>query len=71
MAASEAERPLIYAAYCDKKLISSFEKVYEYLKNQNTTVNDLYQYLDRYSTRYQQTSLFDFILNKPKSSAKS
>ncbi|CAF3952122.1 unnamed protein product [Rotaria sp. Silwood1] len=34
MAASEAQRPLIYAAFGDKSLVSSFFTVYDYLEKQ-------------------------------------
>jgi hypothetical protein len=65
MAASEAQRPLIYAAYRDNSLVTSFADVYEYLKNQQATVGDLYRYLQRYSTRHDRYSLFEYILKRP------
>ena len=68
MAASKANRPLIYAAYCDRNLVNSFAEVYEYLKNQRATVGHLYRYLERYSTRYEGGSLFNYILKTPISS---
>jgi hypothetical protein len=68
MAASEANRPLVYAAYCDKQLVNSFAEVYEYLKKQKATVGHLYRYLERYSTRYDRGSLFNYILKTPVSS---
>ncbi|CAF0809366.1 unnamed protein product [Rotaria sp. Silwood1] len=37
MAASEARRPLIYAAYGDKNLITSFSVLHDYLKEQGAT----------------------------------
>ncbi|CAF2384525.1 unnamed protein product [Rotaria sp. Silwood2] len=62
MAASEARRPLIYAAYHDKTLVNSFGVVYEYLKDQKATVGDLYRCLKRYFTEVDQGSLFEYIL---------
>jgi len=61
MAASEAGRPLIYAAYRDKNLVTSFAEVYEYLRHQRATVGDLYQYLELYSTQHTRVSLFEYI----------
>ncbi len=71
MAASEAGRPLVYAAFGDKNLVNSFSDVYNYLKNEGATVSDLYHYLHRYSDRYKQSSLFEYILSKPVSSLRS
>jgi len=71
MAASEARRPLIYAAYGDKNLVNSFSDVYNYLKKQGATVADLYSYLRGFSDRHNQSSLFEYILEKPEVSLKS
>jgi hypothetical protein len=71
MAASEAERPLIYAAYNDRTLAESFSVVYDYLKDQRATMADLYRYLQWYSTRYDRSPLFEYILNTPVASLKS
>ncbi|CAF3767930.1 unnamed protein product [Rotaria sordida] len=68
MAASEARRPLIYAAYGDKNLITSFSVVYDYLKNQGATVGDLYYYLIRYYRKPHRDSLFEYIFTIPVSS---
>ncbi|CAF2549439.1 unnamed protein product [Rotaria sp. Silwood2] len=68
MAASEAGRSLIYAAYLDKKLVKSFYEVYEYLFNQRARVWHLYRYLERYSTENSRKSLFEYILKTPISS---
>ncbi|CAF0994283.1 unnamed protein product [Adineta steineri] len=65
MAASEAKRPLIYAAYRNKNLVNSFNVVYEYLKDQKATVADLYQYIQRYLTQVERGTLFEYILNTP------
>ncbi len=65
MAASEAGRPLIYAAYRDKKLVNSFALVYEFLKDQKATVGHLYQYIERYFIQVERGSLFEYILNTP------
>ncbi len=71
MAASEAIRPLIYAAYGDRNLIESFSIVYDYLISQGATVRDLYRYLEKYCQVYQRWSLFDFILRTTVSSLRS
>jgi hypothetical protein len=68
IAASEAVRPLIYAAYGDKTLVESFSIVYDYLLSQRATVRDLYRYLQRYKNGRIRSSLFDFILHTPVSS---
>jgi hypothetical protein len=65
MAASEAQRPLIYAAYGDKKLVNSFSQIYDHLKNQRATVGDLYNYLQQYSREHHQYTLFEYILQNP------
>ncbi|CAF4003181.1 unnamed protein product, partial [Adineta steineri] len=70
MAASEARRPLIYAAFNDENLFYSFIKVYEYLKQHRATVGDLYQYLEEYSTKYKDMTLFNYILQTLPSSTK-
>ena len=62
IAASEAQRPLIYAAYRDKDLVKSCSTVQQYLKNERATVGDLYWYIHKYSRLYKQCSLFDLIL---------
>jgi hypothetical protein len=71
MAASQARRPLIYAAYFDKSFVNLFFKIYEYLLNQKATIRDLYEYLSRYSHRSNQSSLFDYILATSVSSLRS
>ena len=65
MAASEAERSLIYAAYDDKNLVNSFSQIYDYLKEEKATVGDLYSYLHQYSCIHDQYTLFEYILQKP------
>ncbi|CAF0958413.1 unnamed protein product [Adineta steineri] len=64
MAASVAGRPLIYAAFGDKKLIETFYEIYAILKNQRATVAQLYDYLYQYSQRSRQLTLFEYILEK-------
>jgi hypothetical protein len=71
MAASQARRPLIYAAYGDKNLVNSFSDVYNYLKKQGATVGDLYWYLHQYSRARSQSSLFEYILKIPVMSLRS
>ncbi len=71
MAASEARRPLIYAAFGDKNLVNSFAEIYNYLKEQEATVGDLYWYLLQYSREHNQIPLFEYILSKPVSSLSS
>ncbi|CAF2523897.1 unnamed protein product [Rotaria sp. Silwood2] len=68
MAASEARRPLVYAAYGDKNLITSFSVLYDYLNQQQATVGDLYYYLHRYCHEQHQQPLFEYILMTPVSS---
>ncbi|CAF0805525.1 unnamed protein product [Adineta ricciae] len=65
MAASQAQRPLIYATFHDTNLAESFSEVYNYLVHQRATVADLYRYLECYSQRNKQENLFEFILRKP------
>ena len=65
MAASEAGRPLIYITFRHRTLAESFWEVYKYLTNQQATVRDLCAYLQQYSTRYDQSTLFEFILKTP------
>ena len=71
IAASEAQRPLIYAAYRDKDLVKSCSIVQQYLKKERATVRDLYQYLCNYCRVYKQGSLFDYILKTPVSSIRN
>ncbi len=71
MAASEAGRPLIYACYRDRHLVTSFTVVLEYLKTNNATVGDLYRYLKRYFAEVNRGPLFEYILATPISSLKS
>lgn len=63
MAASEAGRPLIYAAYRDIQLVQSFQMVLEYLRTEKATVGHLYRYLQGYCRRPDRGSFFEFILN--------
>ncbi|CAF0733871.1 unnamed protein product [Adineta steineri] len=71
MAASEARRPLIYAAFHDENLFYSFIKVYEYLKVEKATVGILYKYLVSYPSRLDKhKTLFNYILETPPSSIK-
>ena len=65
MAASEVARPLVYAAFGDNDLVTSFSTVYEYLIKQGATVGDLYCYLDQYADRHMDSSLFEYILQTP------
>ncbi|UJR36601.1 hypothetical protein I4U23_029321 [Adineta vaga] len=68
MAASYAQRPLIYAAFGDKKLAQSFCDIYNEMKIHHTTVADLFHYLLKYADRFDKSTLFEFILTKLKSS---
>ncbi|CAF3442123.1 unnamed protein product [Rotaria sp. Silwood1] len=70
MTASEAGRPLVYAAYLDGNLVNSFFDVYQYLLSEEAKVRHLYKYLELYSTRSTQESLFDYILKTKISSLK-
>lgn len=70
IAASEAERPLIYAAYLDKNFVNSFAEVYQYLKAQRARVCDLYRCVEQYSTQHTRRPLFDYILHTSTLSSK-
>ena len=65
MAASENTRPLIYAAYGDRRFASEFFHVYVYLIRQGARVGHLYRYLREYCHSKPHASLFDFILRTP------
>jgi hypothetical protein len=65
MAASEAGRPLVYVTWHDQGLTGSFGTIYEYLMNQQATVRDLCIYLEQYSSRFDQMTLFEFIFSTP------
>lgn len=68
IAASEANRPLVYAAFHKQTLVESFWVVYNYLIDQKATVRHLWLYLQQYSSRFDQSGLFEFILTTPVSS---
>lgn len=72
MAASEAQRPLIYAAYGDRNFVHSFGQVYAYLTGtkQKATVSDLYRYIQKYCALSVREPLFDYILHHPIDSIK-
>lgn len=64
MAASEAGRPLIYAAYRDVQFIDSLNDIYKFLKRQNATVGKLYKCITEYlEQRDRRQTFFDFIKN--------
>lgn len=66
IAAAEAGRPLIYAAYRDRALVNEFWDVYSYLMDNDARVSDLYKYLERYSTQLDRTqNIFEMIRNTP------
>ena len=71
MAASEAGRPLIYAAYRDKTLVNSFAAIHKYMKDEKITIRDLYQYLRRYTSGVNRGTIFDYIQSTPASFRKS
>ncbi|CAF4298911.1 unnamed protein product, partial [Adineta steineri] len=68
IAASQAERPLVYLTFRDQNLVLSFYKVYKYLLDEKATVKDLCTYLQQYTTLYNKITLFDYILETPVSS---
>ncbi len=68
IAASEANRPLVYVTFHDQTLVESFWIIYNYLIDQQATVRHLCIYLQKYSSRYDQSTLFEFILTTPISS---
>ncbi|CAF0712179.1 unnamed protein product [Adineta steineri] len=65
IAASEANRPLIYATFRNQTLVESFWTVYSYLIDQQATVRHLCLYLQPYSSQYNKSTLFEFILTTP------
>ena len=65
MAASEAQRPLIYAAFGDKNFVNEFAAVYEFLIRHNVVVSDLYQYMQKYCALSVREPLFDYIRQHP------
>ncbi|CAF3862458.1 unnamed protein product [Adineta steineri] len=65
IAASEANRPLIYATFRNQTLVESFWTVYSYLIDQQATVRHLCLYLQQYSSQYNKSTLFEFILTTP------
>ena len=65
MAASEAQRPLIYAAFGDKNFVNEFADVHEFLNRQNAVVGDLYHYIHNYLPQHTSEELFDYILRHP------
>ena len=71
MAASVAERPLIYASFGDRSLVESFDVIYKRLVSQRATVGDLYWYLYYYSKRHDQSSLFEYIRDTTVASLRS
>ncbi|CAF0883065.1 unnamed protein product [Didymodactylos carnosus] len=70
MAASEAERPLIYITYHDRVLVDTFSKLYDYLIQKDARVKDLYKYLAEYSQIETNLDIFDYILTTPMASEK-
>jgi hypothetical protein len=68
MAASEADRPLVYVSFHDTTLIESFWVIYNYLIDQKATVRHLCLYLKQFSSQFDQSSLFEFIFTTPVSS---
>ncbi|CAF4308866.1 unnamed protein product [Adineta steineri] len=62
IAASEANRPLIYATFGNQTLVESFWTVYSYMIDQQATVRHLCLYLQQYSSQYNKSTLFEFIL---------
>lgn len=65
MAASEAQRPLIYAAYHDQNFVNNFADVHEFLIRQKATVSDLYHYIKHYCNLHTRDPLFEYILSHP------
>ncbi|CAF1273709.1 unnamed protein product, partial [Didymodactylos carnosus] len=62
MAASEAERSLIYITYDDRVLVDTFSKLYDYLIQKDARVKDLYKYLAEYSQIETNLNIFDYIM---------
>ncbi|CAF0972817.1 unnamed protein product [Didymodactylos carnosus] len=64
MAASQAERPLIYCTRSDSNFLNKFGLLYDCLTRNNVEVNDLFKYLIEYSNGVRDKDLFDHILLK-------
>ena len=60
---SEAKRTLAFTTWHDREIMGSFWMIYEYLRDQKATVKHLYLYLQQFSMRYNQSSLFEFIFS--------
>ena len=66
IAASQARRPLTYAAYGDRQLVLGFNDIYSYLLDNGATVADVYNYLRMYSQRKDlRTPVFEMIKKNP------
>ena len=66
VAASEAGRTLVYAAYRDRALVQELWDIYSYFTDNNATVGDVYKYLEKYSNEPEfKQHIFDFIRKTP------
>ena len=66
MAASAARRPIIYAAFGDKKLVASFAYIYDQLKAYEVKVADLFNLLCEYNDQHKRRSVFKYLLDRMK-----
>ncbi|CAF4520641.1 unnamed protein product [Rotaria sp. Silwood2] len=64
MAASEAQRPLVYVTYREQALAQLFSSVWDHLIDHQATVGHLMQLLEMYIKRefYTRMGLFEFIM---------
>lgn len=68
IAASQADRPLVYITFRDQILVDTFYEVYQYLQKEKATVQHLCNYLQNYSKIHTKMTLFEYILQTPISS---
>lgn len=62
VAAAQAQRPMIFAAYLDQKFVVEFEQIYRFFMQRQMKVKDLYYYLYTYGKSSTKLSFFQFIL---------
>ena len=67
IAASQARRPMIFAAYLDKKFVPEFEQVYDFFVQNKLQVRDLYGLLHAYCQSRTRLPVFQFILQTARS----
>lgn len=61
-AACQARRPMIFAAYLDRKFVVEFEQIYQFFLREQMKVKDLYYFLYAYGKSSTKLPFFQFIL---------